>query len=188
MTQFPARRAAGFQQRNGARISRARPGARIIGAALAAGSSALVLWWAGPALAQAPVPPAVPPAVERRFDAADLDRSRTLTIEEAVKGGYSTETFREVDRDRDRIVTLYEIGTYLADRAKVWERADTDRDGQISRSEAEAAPEIKEVFRSADSDADGVLRKQEQEVWAQTMLYQNVEMPVVVPNLFNKKF
>jgi hypothetical protein len=140
-----------------------------------------------PALAQTPTP-AVPAEVERRFTAADLDRSQTLTIEEAIKGGYSTETFRAVDRDGDRIVTLFEIGSFLAERAGRWQRADTNRDGMVSREEAAASSETKDSFGEADRDADGIVRQQEYEAWSRTTLYQNVELPVVVPNIINRKF
>ncbi len=151
--------------------------------------------WAGagiPALAEAPAEtpptPAVPAVVEQRFTTADLDRSQALTVEEAIKGGYSTETFREIDRDRDRIVTLFEIGSFLAERAGRWQRADTNRDGQVSREEAEASPDMKGSFDKADRDADGIVRQQEYEAWSQTTLYQNVDLPVVVPNIINKRF
>lgn len=150
----------------------------------------IVAWQCAGAAAPAQTPPAptLPAAVERHFTTADLDRSRTLTIEEAVKSGYSSETFEAIDRDRDRIITLYEVATYLGERAQVWQRADTDRDGSVSRSEAAASAEMKEAFDKADRDADGIVRQQEHEAWSQTTLYQNTELPVVVPNIINKKF
>lgn len=141
-----------------------------------------------PALGQQPTPDLLPEDVRIRFETADLDDSGSLTRDEAVKGGYSSGIFDTVDRDGDQIVTVAEIGTYLVDRTREWAAADRDGDGSISRDEAESAPQVKSVFSSADRDGDGILRKQEHEAWAQTTLYQNTELPVVVPNIINKKF
>ena len=93
-----------------------------------------------------------------------------------------------VDKDNDHIVTVTEIAVYLTDRAREWSDADTDHDGTISESEAQGAPTIRSIFSTADQDHDGTLRRQEHERWAQTSLMQNVDLPVVVPNIINKKF
>ena len=151
---------------------------------------------AGAALAQPaptlaprlPTPDLVPREVTMKFETADLDNSGSLTRDEALKGGFASETIAAIDTDNDRIVTLYEIGVYLSDRSREWAEADTDADGRISRAEAAAHPTLKTTFDKADSDADGILRKQEHEAWAQTSLYQNVDLPYVVPNIINKKF
>ena len=135
-----------------------------------------------------PTPNLLPDDVRIRFETADRDDSGNLTKDEAVKGGYSSNAFAAVDTDGDQIVTVTEIGTYLAERTSDWVKADRDNDGTITRDEAEGSPTIKSVFSNADSDSDGILRKQEHEAWAQTSLYQNVDLPVVVPNIINKKF
>jgi hypothetical protein len=140
------------------------------------------------ALGQAPTPDLLPQDVRVRFQTADLDQSGTLTRDEAIKGGFSSNAFNSVDRDGDQIVTVTEIVVYLGDRAKEWAGADTDHDGVITADEANNAPTIKSVFNTADQDHDGVLRQQEHERWAQTTLMQNVDLPVVVPNIINKKF
>lgn len=135
-----------------------------------------------------PTPDLIPRDVQVRFESADLDNSGHLTRDEAIKGGFSGDAFAAVDKDNDRIVTVYEIGVYLTDKTKAWADADKDGDGSISRDEAAASPTLKDTFDKADNDADGILRKQEHEAWAQTTLYQNVDLPYVVPNIINKKF
>lgn len=132
--------------------------------------------------------PAVPEEIQVKFTVADADGSGGLTLDEAIRGGYAAQRFPAVDRDNDRIVTLAEIATFLADRAAGWRRADANNDGVISRQEAEASPELRSSFSSADRDADGMLRQQEHEAWSQTSLFQNTDLPYVVPNIFNKRF
>lgn len=136
----------------------------------------------------APTPDLLPQDVRVRFQTADLDQSGDLTRDEAIKGGFASSTFSTVDRDGDNIVTVTEVVTYLGDRAKEWAGADTNHDGVITSDEADAAPNIRSVFNAADQDHDGQLRQQEHERWAQTTLMQNVDLPVVVPNIINKKF
>ena len=151
---------------------------------------AVTLLAAAPALGQGtqPTPDLLPQDVRIRFETADLDESGGLTRDEAIKGGFSSTAFQQVDRDGDQIVTVTEVATYLGDRAKEWANADSDHDGSITAAEAENAPTIKSVFSTADQNSDGILRQQEHERWAQTSLTQNVDLPVVVPNIINKKF
>lgn len=152
--------------------------------------AATMLLVAALAGAQAPTPDLnlLPQDARIRFQTADLDQSGGLTQDEAVKGGYSSTAFAAVDKDGDQIVTVAEIVTYLGDRTREWANADADQDGVVTAQEAEASPTLKSVFTKADYDRDGTLRKQEHEAWAQTSLYQNVDLPVVVPNIINKKF
>jgi hypothetical protein len=156
-------------------------------AGLVGGAALLLL--AGAAAAQKPTPNLTLPAdVLVRFQTADLDSSGGLTQDEAVKGGFSGSRFGAVDADGDQIVTVAEVGQYLIERARVWSSADRDGDGHVSRAEAEGSEELRSVFNNADADADGIVRQQEHEAWSQTSLYQNVDLPVVVPNIINKKF
>ena len=136
----------------------------------------------------APTPDLLPTDVRIRFQTADLDQGGSLSRDEAVKSGYSSTVFTAVDKDGDQIVTVAEVATYLADRTREWANADTDHDDVVTAQEAENAPTLKSVFSSADQDHDGNLRRQEHEAWAQTTLYQNVDLPYVVPNIINKKF
>ena len=137
---------------------------------------------------QTPTPALLPRDLKLRFETADLDNSGGLTQDEAVKGGFASQTFAAVDRDGDHIITLYEIGVYLAEQAGAWQEADKNHDGVVTREEAEASPRVKAVFGNADRDADGVLRQQEYDAWSQNSLYQSVDLPYVVPNIINKKF
>jgi Ca2+-binding EF-hand superfamily protein len=136
----------------------------------------------------APTPDLLPTDVRIRFQTADLDQSGTLSRDEATRSGYSATAFAAVDRDGDQIVTVAEVATYLADRTREWASADSDRDEAVSAEEAEQAPTLKAIFTAADTDRDGSLRRQEHEAWAQTTLYQNVDLPYVVPNILKKKF
>lgn len=152
-------------------------------------ASIIVLCSAAMAAAQpAPTPDLLPADVRARFETSDLDRSGHLTRDEAIKGGYAGALFDSVDQDGDQLITLTEIATYLGERTKEWASADRDGDGVITREEAEASPRLRESFSAADRDNDGLLRRQEHEAWAQTTLYQNVDLPVVVPNIINKTF
>lgn len=49
-----------------------------------------------------------------------------------------------------------------------WNDLDTDGDGNLSRAEAGALPELASVFDQADSDGDGNLTPQEYQAWAAT--------------------
>lgn len=145
----------------------------------------------GPAAPGVEVPAVVDlsPATRQWFDTADADRSAGLTRGEAAKAGFEAkEKFDAVDEDRDGVVTVFEIGKYVAKRAQSWRDADTDRDGHVSRDEARQAPSLWSVFNRADRNSDGIIRQQEYEVFWETSLYQDVEIPSVVPNLINEKF
>lgn len=153
------------------------------------------LAWAGVLLAAtvavaqpAPTPDLLPVDVRTRFQTSDLDRSDSLTRDEAIKGGFASSAFAAVDRDGDQLVTLEEIGRWFGERAQEWTRADRDDDGVISREEAQSSPTLRSAFSTADRDNDGLLRRQEHEAWNQTTLMQNVDLPVVVPNIINRKF
>jgi hypothetical protein len=143
------------------------------------------------AAAQTPGPtmPKISPDLERQFKKADINERGGLNKIEATSAGFAVEgTFETIDTDSDKIITLTEIGGYLADKGKQWVNADSDGDGSISRSEANRSPSLSQIFTKADRDGDGVVRKEEHEAFSQTSLYQNVDLPYVVPNIINKKF
>jgi hypothetical protein len=58
----------------------------------------------------------------------------------------------------------------------------------VSRAEAASSPSLVDVFTKADRNGDGIVRKEEHEAFSETTLYQNVDLPWVVPNIINKKF
>lgn len=47
-----------------------------------------------------------------------------------------------------------------------WSDLDTDGDGNLSRAEAAALPDLASVFDQADADGDGVLTPDEYQAWA----------------------
>ena len=146
---------------------------------------------AGLGSAQTPQIPKIPdlsPSVQDRFLRADTDHSGGLNRVEATAAGYADENFDAIDIDHDHIITLYEIGVFLAKRSSDWERADTNGDGVVTREEAEKVPSLAKIFTRADHDGDGVVRKQEQETFSESTLYRDVDLPYVVPNIINKKF
>jgi hypothetical protein len=135
------------------------------------------------------IPPALPKDIESRFKAADLTNRGGINKTEATAAGFAVEdSFDAIDTDQDHIITLYEIGGYLAGKGKDWASADADHDGTVTRAEADKAPSLAKIFTRADRDGDGVLRKEEYEAFSTTTLYQNVDLPYVVPNIINKKF
>lgn len=135
------------------------------------------------------IPPALPKDIESRFKAADLTHRGGINKTEASAAGFAVEdSFDVIDTDQDHIITLYEIGGYLAKKGKDWVDADADHDGNVTRTEADKIPSLAKIFTSADRDGDGVVRKQEYEAFSTTTLYQNVDLPYVVPNIINKKF
>ena len=136
-----------------------------------------------------PTMPSVPPELERKFKQADIAEKGGLNKIQATSAGFAVEgTFETIDTNQDRIITLFEIGGYLAEKTRVWTNADTDGDGVVSRSEADRSPSLAQVFVRADRDGDGIVRRQEHESFSQTSLYQNVDLPYVVPNIIDKKF
>jgi EF hand domain-containing protein len=143
------------------------------------------------ALAQAtPVPklPELSPDLQQRFKQADIEHKGGLNAGQAATAGFAIGSFDTIDTDHDHIITLYEISTYLASRAQDWAKADTNGDGVVTREEAEKVPSLAKIFNQADRDGDGVVRKEEHEAFSETTLYQNVDLPYVVPNIINKKF
>ena len=133
--------------------------------------------------------PDLPPDLQQKFKQADITNRGGLTKAEAASAGFAPKgQFDDIDADHDHIVTLYEMATYLVAQSKEWASADTNGDGVVSREEADKVPSLAKIFTSVDKDGDGVVRKQEYEAFSQTSLYQNVDLPYVVPNIINKKF
>jgi|SRR5215470_1856327 len=133
--------------------------------------------------------PDLPPDLQQKFRQADITNRGGLTKAEAASAGFITQGhFDDIDADHDHIITLYEIATYLAARGQEWAKADTNGDGVVSREEAAKVPSLAKIFNQADRDGDGVVRKEEYEAFSEGALYQNVDLPYVVPNLIKKKF
>ena len=133
--------------------------------------------------------PELPADLQQKFKQADITNRGGLNKAEAASAGFAVKgKFDDVDADHDHIITLYEIGTYLAAQTKAWASADTNGDGVVDRAEADKVPSIAKIFTNVDHDGDGIVRKEEYEAFSETTLYQNVDLPYVVPNIINKKF
>lgn len=158
------------------------------------------IWWgaglvctmsATLAVAQTPMVPKIPDlsvSAQQHFEQADVSHTGRLDRAEALGAGYSADKFDAIDTNHDHVITLYEISVYLAERTREWARADSNGDGVVTREEAAKVPSLAKIFTKADKDGDGVVRRQEQEAFSETMLYQNVDLPYVVPNIIDKKF
>jgi Ca2+-binding EF-hand superfamily protein len=143
--------------------------------------------------AQTPSPPAVDREVQQKFLQADTNADGALSREEAVAAKFSfSRSFDGIDADRNGQVTLYELGDAMQVRLRAWfsgvDAADRDKDGELTEAEAAAAPEVGKIFKQADTNQDNRLSQQEYETFHRRDLYGNVDLPYVVPNLFEKKF
>jgi Ca2+-binding EF-hand superfamily protein len=148
---------------------------------------------AAAAMAQTSSVPELDSEFERRFKEADLDRNGGVSPKEADQARFSfSKTFQEVDRDGNGLVTLAELGRAFQSRMRGWlsgvETADENKDGYLSEEEAAKSPSVSKVFTKADADRDGRVSRQEYETFSRRDLYGNVDLPYVVPNLFEKKF
>jgi len=161
--------------------------------------AALVLPAPGPAAAQQATPvyddPGTEASFEKEFQEADTDKDGRLSEEEAKRAGFFTtdQSFAATDADRDGTVTLFELGDALQKRMRSWlsegERADKDKDGYVSREEAQSAGStIADVFVRADRDGDGRISHEEFDMHARGAFYSETADPGVVPNIINKKF
>lgn len=154
---------------------------------------------AAPGAAQQPTPAdddaSGAAAFEREFQRADTDKDGRLSEEEARRAGFFTsdQSFEATDADGDGTVTLFELGDALQKRLRQWmsesERADTDKDGYVTREEAESAgTSLAEIFVRADRDGDGRIARDELDLHARGAFYSETADPGVVPNIINKRF
>jgi Ca2+-binding EF-hand superfamily protein len=81
---------------------------------------------------------------------ADLDRDGVITQREAMR--YARSTFAERDRNRDGVLSPYELRTAGFD----FRREDVNRDGRVSYFEHQAA--ARSDFARYDFNHDGVIR------------------------------
>jgi Ca2+-binding EF-hand superfamily protein len=144
-------------------------------------------------LAQTPSPSALDEELQDRFRQADADADGALSRKEAAAAKFSfSRSFEGVDADGNGLVTLYELGDAVQSRIKAWfsdlDVADRDKDGTLTEAEAASAPSAGKVFKQADTNQDSRLSRDEYETFMRRDLYGNVDLPYVVPNLFEKKF
>ena len=97
-----------------------------------------------------------------RVAQADKDGDGKLSKEEAAAMPRLAKQFDQIDANKDGFISKDEMHAMRAkhDGERV-ARADTDRDGSISRAEADRFPKLKENFDKLDSNKDGVLSKEE---------------------------
>jgi Ca2+-binding EF-hand superfamily protein len=156
---------------------------------------AVILVIAAAAHSQVAVPTrqTLPPELEDQFRAADLDHDGAVSKEEARRGRLQlSDQFDSVDADHNGIVTLLElarglrssVGRWMSD----WDAADTNHDGELSKGELLAAPpSIRNMFKTGGR-ADQRITREEYELRAHRTLYDNTDLPYVVPNIFEKRF
>ena len=108
-----------------------------------------------------------------RFRAADADRNGLISRAEAARGlPQVASRFDAIDANRDGSLSVDELRAYERSRQRTsrrsegftayFERADTDRDGTLSRAEVEQGlPRLASKFARVDRDRDGRLTRQE---------------------------
>lgn len=104
-------------------------------------------------------------APQERFKAADTNTDGKLSRDEAKALPRIAEHFDKIDADKDGFVTVQELQAMHSKHGEDrFARMDTDRDGKISRAEADRFPKLGEKFATLDTNGDGFLTKEEMKV------------------------
>jgi Ca2+-binding EF-hand superfamily protein len=155
---------------------------------------AALLGFARPAPAQ-PTPAISPePQLERAFERADSNGDGRLSEDEARKAGFfSAESFSETDTNRDGTITLFELGAAVQARFQGWvskhTQADLNRDGYVSRSEAEAAGHSwSDDYERADRNHDGQVSREELMYRVTSGYYSETRDEPLYPNIIDRRF
>jgi Ca2+-binding EF-hand superfamily protein len=138
-----------------------------------------------------PPAPTAAPHLAEHFDRADTDGDGRLDEEEATTAGFfSRSSFGDADRDSDGHVTLFELGKSVQGSLQKWlsqhDEADTDRDGYVSKDESGTS--LSTVFDRADRDGDGRLSRQELMDDVTHGYYSETATQPVVPNIIDERF
>jgi hypothetical protein len=99
------------------------------------------------------------------------------------------ERFGSIDKNKDGLINLYELATALGKGSGLLSDSDDKRKPGV---ELEASKKkestVAQVFLRADEDGNGSLSQLEYELYMQNQRQGNVDMPAVVPNIFEKRF
>lgn len=97
-----------------------------------------------------------------RFAQADKDGDGKLSKDEAAAMPRLAKQFDQIDANKDGYLSKDELQAMRARHGEQRQaRPDTDRDGNISRAEADRFPKLKENFDKLDTNKDGVLSREE---------------------------
>jgi Ca2+-binding EF-hand superfamily protein len=105
-------------------------------------------------------------AMLERLKAADTNGDGMISRDEAKALPRILKSFDAIDANRDGQVTMEELHAFHqanrgAHRGGFVSRLDTDKDGRISREEANAAPRFAEHFDAIDANHDGFVTPDE---------------------------
>ena len=96
----------------------------------------------------------------------DTNADDVVTMEEFKQA--AAERYKLMDRDNSGAVTQEEFGTYLSEKRQMWkakkfEKADADKDGNITQAEYldYRQQEAQRRFQKMDSDGNGLLSAEE---------------------------
>lgn len=156
---------------------------------------AIVLSFTGTIWAQTPIPAGhsqESPFAER-FRQADTNGDGVIDDAEAHSAGlWFKDDFNSVDTDRSGTVTALELGQALQQRLNRWladfDAADTDHDGRLSEDEVKRVPSLAEVLTHIAPAKHPAVSRPEYESYAIERLYRDSELPVVAPNIIEKRF
>lgn len=99
---------------------------------------------------------------QEKIKAADTNGDGMISRDEAKALPRLAQHFDQIDADKNGFVTTQELqAMHGKHREERFARMDTDRDGKISKAEADRFPKLGEKFTALDTNGDGFLSKDE---------------------------